>query len=328
MRFAVHYRQAQVVAARDLSPSVRSIEIMPDGGAAHWSPGSHINLLLPIGDTGEVRSYSLVGEPGGAYRICVKRDDLGRGGSRYMHSLKEGARVTVSDPHNLFELDFQRPHYLMVAGGIGITPISSMAKTLARRGADVTMLYAARTADELLFSDELREAMGERVRFFVSQDGARIDPDAAVSALPPGGELYICGPMGLVDAFRRAWRAAGRPQHLFRTETFGSGGAYAPEPFLVRAPHLGIEVVVPADRSMLDVLEEAGVEVMFDCKRGECGLCAVDVVSAEGAIDHRDVFLSEHEKQSNARMCACVSRVAGGAVTIDTGFTPDAPRLT
>ncbi len=327
MRFAVHYRQAKVVAARDLSPSVRTIEIMPDGGAASWAPGAHINLLLPIGDTGEVRSYSLVGEPGGVYRIAVKRDDAGRGGSRYMHGLAEGARVTVSDPHNLFELDFQRPHYLLVAGGIGVTPISGMARTLARRGADVTMLYAARTSDELFFADELREALGERVRFFVSQEGARIEAGAAVRSLPVGGELYICGPIGLVDAFRRAWRDSGRPAHLFRTETFGSGGAFAPEPFLVRAPHLGVEIMVPADRSMLDVLEEAGVEVMFDCKRGECGLCAVDVVSTEGAIDHRDVFLSEHEKASNARMCACVSRAAGGVVTIDTGFTPDAARM-
>ena len=303
MRFSVHYVPARIVAARDISPTVRMIEIAPEGGAQSWTPGAHINLSLPIGDSGETRSYSLIGEAHPqVYRIAVKRDDNGRGGSRYMHGCEVGARLNVSEPHNNFDLSWQGTHYVLVAGGIGVTPIHSMALALAKRGAKVTVLQAARSRAELAFADDLSAALGDNIRFFVSDEG----------------------PLSLVDAFRKAWRDGGRPMSRLRSETFGSSGAFAAEPFKVRVPALGIEVDVPADRSMADALEDAGVAVMTDCKRGECGLCAVDIVSCEGEIDHRDVFLSDHERHENTRICACVSRVAGGAISIDTGFRTDA----
>ncbi|MDH7797462.1 MULTISPECIES: PDR/VanB family oxidoreductase [unclassified Beijerinckia] len=325
MRFSVHYVPARIVAARDISPTVRLIEIAPDGGTKGWTPGSHINLSLPIGDSGETRSYSLIGEPHPqVYRIAVKRDDQGRGGSRYMHGCDVGARLNVSEPHNNFDLSWQGTHYVLVAGGIGVTPVHSMALALAKRGAKVTVLQAARTRAELAFADELSAALGDNIRFFVSDEGNRIDAAAEVAALPTDAEIYLCGPLSLVDAFRKAWRAEGRPMARLRSETFGSSGSFAAEPFKVFVPALGLEVDVPADRSMADALEEAGVAVITDCKRGECGLCAVDIVSCNGEIDHRDVFLSDQERQENVRICACVSRVAGGAITIDTGYRTDA----
>lgn len=324
MRFSVHYVPARIVAARDISPTVRLIEIAPEGGAQSWTPGAHINLSLPIGDSGETRSYSLIGESHPqVYRIAVKRDDNGRGGSRYMHGCDVGARLNVSEPHNNFDLSWQGTHYVLVAGGIGVTPIHSMALALAKRGAKITVLQAARTRAELAFADDLSAALGDDIRFFVSDEGKRIDATAEVAALPADAEIYLCGPLSLVDAFRKAWRDSGRPMSRLRSETFGSSGAFAAEPFKVRVPALGIEVNVPADRSMADALEDAGVAVMTDCKRGECGLCAVDIVSCEGEIDHRDVFLSDHERHENTRICACVSRVAGGAISIDTGYRTD-----
>lgn len=324
MRFSVNYVPARIVAARDISPTVRLIEIAPEGGAKHWTPGAHINLTLPLGDSGETRSYSLIGEAHPqVYRIAVKRDDRGRGGSRYMHGCDVGARLTVSEPHSNFDLSWQDTHYVLVAGGIGVTPIHSMALALAKRGAKVSVLQAARTRAELAFADELSAALGDNIRFFVSDENKRVDAVAEIAALPAEAEIYLCGPLSLVDAFRKAWRDAGRPMSKLRSETFGSSGAFAAEPFKVRVPAMGLEVDVPADRSMADALEAAGVPVMTDCRRGECGLCAVDVVSHEGEIDHRDVFLSDHERQENSRICACVSRVAGGVITIDTGYRSD-----
>ena len=136
-------------------------------------------------------------------------------------------------------------------------------------------------------------------------------------------ELYLCGPMQLLDAARQAGAGAGRPATSLRYETFANSGRHAPERFWVRVPSHGVEIVVPENKTMLDALNEAGVEVMWDCLRGECGLCAVDIVEVDGGIDHRDVFLSDHQKQENAKLCTCVSRAFGGGVVIYTGYRPD-----
>jgi ferredoxin-NADP reductase len=176
MRFSVHYSPARIAAVRDVSPTVRLIEIAPEGGTIAWTPGAHLNLSLPIGSGVDTRSYSLVGTPDPhVYRIAVKRDPNGRGGSAYMHDCAVGARLSVSEPHNHFSLSWQAPHYVLVAGGIGVTPIHSMALALARRGEKATLLQAARTRDELAFADEMQAALGADARFFVSDEGTRID---------------------------------------------------------------------------------------------------------------------------------------------------------
>ncbi|WP_207482819.1 2Fe-2S iron-sulfur cluster-binding protein, partial [Arenibaculum pallidiluteum] len=138
-----------------------------------------------------------------------------------------------------------------------------------------------------------------------------------------GGELYVCGPIGLLEAARRAWQDSGRPVDGLRFETFGSSGRHAAEAFRVCIPRLGREVEVPRNQSMLEALEAAGVEMIYDCRRGECGLCAVRILEVEGEIDHRDVFFSERQKAANQHMCTCVSRAVRGAVTIDTADRMD-----
>jgi ferredoxin len=135
--------------------------------------------------------------------------------------------------------------------------------------------------------------------------------------------MLICGPLPLLDAARTAWAGAGRAAANLRFETFGNTGAHASEAFWVRLPRHGLELNVPADRTLLDVLNEAGVETLSDCRRGECGLCAMDIVSVHGTMDHRDVFFSAHEKQTDQRLCACVSRVAGGGVVLDSAYRAD-----
>ena len=325
MRYALHWGEARISAIRDVSPEIREFTIVPDAGARPYEPGSHLNVSVMIDGQPDHRSYSLVGAGDGAcYRIAVRRHDDSRGGSRYMWALREGARLTVTDPHNLFALEFGRPEYLLVAGGIGITPLVAMAAALDRAHANWRMIYAAKSRANAAFLDELVARYGDKIETRFSAEGARLDLAAEIGTLAEGAQLYLCGPLRLLDAARAEWSRAGRPQADLRFETFASGGLYAPEAFRVKIPRLGIDLEVPPDRSMLDVLEGAGVEVMYDCRRGECGLCALDVVAVDGEIDHRDVFLSDHEKQHNEKICACVSRVVGGSITVDTAYRPSA----
>lgn len=320
MRYENHWIPARVRATRDLTRSVRLLEIEPEGGVARYAPGSHLNFSLLIGGLPANRSYSLVGETptDGAYRVAVKLPERSRGGAAYMWSLAPGARLTVSNPQNLFELTPGCPGYLLIAGGIGITPLISMAGALARHGDTFRLLYAGCTRDDLPFVEELRAAHRERVETFVSGEGQRLDLAGAIDALPIDGELYLCGPMRLLDAARAIWRARGRPMSRFRFETFGSSGRFAPEPFRVQVPRLGVDLVVSPEQTMLDALRAAGVDVLSDCQRGECGLCAMSILSLNGTADHRDVFLNEAEKAENHKICACVSRVAGGGIVVDS----------
>ncbi len=307
-----------------VTPTVRQFEIAPAAGVQPWSPGSHIDVSLNVDERPATRSYSLVGElDPDVYRIAVKLSSDGRGGSRTMWSLRPGARLDISAPKNLFELAHGLPGYLLVAGGIGITPIVSMALSLARRGANVRLVYGARTDDELAYRDALSNALGDRLVTRVDVCGERVDAAAEIARLHPHAEAYVCGPLGLLDAMRRAWADAGRDPTRLRYETFANTGRHAPEPFWVRLRGEEITVDVPADSTLLDALLAAGIDVLHDCRRGECGLCALDVLDVQGEIDHRDVFLSDLEKRGGKRICACVSRVVRGGVVLDSSYRRD-----
>lgn len=325
MRNPSQWHPATVRAHRDLSPTVREFEIRPEGGVRPWTVGSHLNLRVPIAGRDETRSYSLVGLPGDpeVYRIAVKLAAPSRGGSRHLWSLETGAELEVGEPANHFELPLGAPQYLLIAGGIGITPIAGMALLLQARGADVRLLYAARSAAEFALYDTLRAALGERLQTAADDANERIVFADQIAHLHPQALLLTCGPLTLLDAVRAAWAQSGRPAENLRFETFGNSGAAANESFWVRLPRHGLELTVPADRTLLDVLNDAGVDTLFDCRRGECGLCAVDIVEAQGRVDHRDVFFSAHEKQAGQRLCACVSRVSGGGLVLDSAYRPD-----
>lgn len=318
MREIINWLPARLCATRDVTPDIRLFELEPERFVAP-TPGSNITVAVQVGSRPDTRSYSLVGPcTDGVYRIAVKLLPSSRGGSAYMHGLRPGARLTISEPGNHFELARGRPDYLLLAGGIGITPIYTMALALAGAGAPFRLLYACRRRQDLAFADELRERIGNRLQVFVDEEGGRISLPAEIARLAPGGEFYVCGPIGLLEAAKHAWRESGRPVDGLRFETFGSSGRYASEPFTVRIPRLGREVAVPRNQSMLDALEAAGVEMIHDCRRGECGLCAVTILGVEGTVDHRDVFLSDAQKAANTQLCTCVSRVVGGTITIDT----------
>lgn len=320
MRSTPAWTDAVIQSFYDITPTVREFTIQPAGGVLPHEPGGHLQIQLLVNGKPQTRSYSLVGQPDGvAYRVAVKRLDDGRGGSVAMWRLAVGDRLRISEPQNHFPLDLTAPAYLLVAGGIGVTPLVLMAQTLARRGAPVRMLLAARTELELAYAPLLRDTLGDGLRSLVSALGQKIDVIAEIAALTPGAQMLVCGPAPLLDAARRAWALAGRPAADLRFETFGSSGRFAPQAFRLQIPRQHIDITVSAGESLLDAIEMAGVQALSDCRRGECGLCAMDVLAVDGEIDHRDVFLSEHEKQQNKRICVCVSRVLG-AVTLDSAY--------
>jgi vanillate O-demethylase ferredoxin subunit len=299
------------------------VEIEPAGAARPYPTGAHLDIAVSIDELPDIRSYSLVGEKpvDGAYRIAVKEVPDSRGGSLWVRALEPGADIEVSEPESHFELQYGRPEYLLVAGGIGITPMLGMAHALERHGRPFRLLYAARTREQMPFLDELSDLLGDRLELYVSAEGRRLDLATEISALGEDCELYLCGPLRLRDAARHAWSEQGRDPDRLQFETFASGGRFAPEEFVVRVRDQGgREVAVRKNRTLLDALKDAGVEMMWDCLRGECGLCACQVLEVEGELDHRDVFLSEDEQREGGTIISCVSRAVGGTLAIDTGF--------
>jgi ferredoxin-NADP reductase len=325
MRFSLHWSEASVVSTRDLTASVRLIAIAPAGGRTEpWRPGAHVDVGVMVGGRPETRSYSLVGRPDPAvYRIAVRRAPDSRGGSAYMHGLSAGQALKISNPQSLFEVDWHAPEALLIAGGIGITPILGMAEAIAEHGTPMQLAYCGKRRDDMAFAKDLEARLGDRLSLHVSDEGTRIDLAAALARLGPGGVCYVCGPMRLLEAVRAAWSAAGRAPTRLHFETFGSSGHHAAESFEVVLPRHGVRVMVGAGETLLQALRRAGIAVLADCERGECGLCALDVVEAEGRIDHRDVFFSEEQKAHGTKLCACVSRAVGGRLVLDTAYRAD-----
>jgi dimethylamine monooxygenase subunit B len=323
MPYELTWSEARVRSIADLAPSIRQFEIVPsDGRIKDFAPGSHIAVKVPLLGAQESRHYSLTGaRAGDCYRIAVKRLPGSRGGSAYMWSLEPGAMLAIAGPQTQFEIDWNRPAHRLVAGGIGITPILGMALRLAQRKSDVRLAYAVRERQDAAFAAELAEMLGDRLEIYASAEGRRLDLDAFFAGSPPGTMAAVCGPLTLMSAAQRAWASAGGLASDLRVETFGAGGARAAEPFTVRLSWRGEarEITVPETQSMLDALAAAGVEVAYDCLRGECGLCVLDVTGVCGQIDHRDVFLSGPQKAANTKICACVSR-ASGSIAIDSAY--------
>ena len=319
MRFAEQWSWCTVEAIRDVTPTIREFRLRPDHGQVPpCPPGSHIGVTVLIDGQPARRSYSLVAnDDPGTYRIAVRRAPDSRGGSRGMWNLQPGSRIEVSSPASLIEIDWSRRNYCLIAGGIGITPITAIAAALRRWNIDARLHYAVRSRGDAAFLDELSALLGDRLIMYAGDRGERIDLDATFRTLPADAIAVMCGPMRMLEAARRAWNAAGREPADLRYETFGSSGLLPTAEFRVRLKDSGTELVVPQTSSMLDALNDAGFEVMSDCQRGECGVCAVDVVAVDGEIDHRDVFFSDAQKQDNRKICPCVSR-AIGVVTIDT----------
>ena len=280
----------------------------PGGGLLPpWEPGAHIDLVLP----GFVRQYSLCGDPSdtSAYQVAVLREPDGRGGSAYVHdSLSTGDRVPVEGPRNHFGLvDAER--YLFVAGGIGITPILPMLARVARSGREWRLAYGGRTRTSMAFTDDLAHH-GDRVLFRPQDEHGLLDLPTLLADARPGTAVYCCGPEPLLAAVE----ALG-PGNL-HVERFTAQPDEGPRTaFEVELAGSGKVLPVPADRSILEVVEEAGVTVLSSCREGTCGTCETGVLGGEP--DHRDSVLTADERLENEVMMLCVSRACSPRLVLD-----------
>ena len=320
MRNRIEWRDARVAEIRTLAEDVRYLAFDVEGAVPRFEPGSHSNVRVEIDGEAAIRTYTVLPAPQGQIAVGVKLHPQSRGGSRFMWSLETGQSLRLTVPENRFELNWRAGHYLLLAGGIGITPIYGMARALAARGASLRLVYAARSRPLMAFADELTALLGDRLSLRDNAQGEHIDLAAEFAALPAEAECYLCGPIGMLEAAKDAWAAAGRPASRLRYEVFGDSGLFPEKTFTVEVLNRDIAVAVRPDQTMLEALIGAGVEMIYDCQRGECGLCAVRVLDRSAAIDHRDVFLSQAEKAENSHMCACVSRLAEGRAVIDIGY--------
>lgn len=278
-----------------------------------WSPGAHVDLLLP---DGRVRQYSLCGDPSDrtGYDIAVKREDEGRGGSLWVHAnLTADAVAHVSAPRNNFPLTEDAARHILVAGGIGVTPILAMARGLGAAGRDFTVHLCAKSEAATPLFAELQSACGARLQTWFSAAGRRFAPEA-LGAPQDGCHVYACGPLGLLDALTAGALAAGWPAGQIHVEKFQPvvDEAFAPEAFEVRLASTGDVLAVPASSSLLDVLLARGLPIRSSCATGICGSCLCDYL--EGEVIHRDAVIQLSER--NHRIAPCVSR-ARGLLTLD-----------
>lgn len=310
------WQRGRVVSTDPAADAIARIVLALDT-PVRAEPGSHVDVRL---DTGEVRSYSVVstgtagtvvsaGADGRTVTLGVHLSPTSRGGSRFMHALRPGDELDVTAPLQNFPLRIGARRYVLLAGGIGITAISAMGTALKRVGADYRLVYVARTRSAAAFLSELAALHGDRLELHLDDEGTGLDVGTLVDGVDAHTELYMCGPIRLMDAVRRAWVDRELPLPNLRYETFGNSGWFDAEEFAVKVPDLGVETTVGTDESLLDALERAGVDMMFDCRKGECGLCQVGIAAVDGAVDHRDVFYSEEQKAAATKLCACVSRV-------------------
>lgn len=288
----------------------------PDGGRLpDWTPGSHIDLILPEGTT---RQYSLCGDRWDAhtYRIAILREPAGRGGSSYVHDrLTPGDLVGVGGPRNHFPL-VPADRYIFIAGGIGITPLRPMIEQAELMSVDWRLLYGGRTRSSMAFREELSDFYGDRVCISPQDEDGLLDLNAWLSASLPGTKVYCCGPAPLLSAVQKA--CADWPPYGLRTERFNATTPVAPArrtSFELELRRTGTTVAVSPGTSVLHALREAGADLLSSCEQGTCGTCLTPVL--EGTPDHRDSILTDHERAANDCMLPCVSRSCGDRIVLD-----------
>ena len=311
----------RVLRTRKLAEEIAAIELTREDGEPlpSFTAGSHIDVHL---GSGLIRQYSLWNDPSGADRYClgVLREEPGRGGSHAVHKLQSGSRLSISPPRNRFELAPDAGDSLLLAGGIGITPILCMVQVLHARGAEFELHYCARSPGRMAFRDLLMHSdFAERVHlhFDDGPDEQKLDIPSIARAHRPGRHLYVCGPAGFMDAVLEAaastWPSDTMHKEHFTLDAEPSDGE--DRAFRVRVASTGEELEVPADRSVVETLAGIGIEIPTSCEQGICGTCITGVL--EGTPDHRDYVLTEEEHAANDQMTVCCSRALSDLIVLD-----------
>ncbi|MFJ3799542.1 PDR/VanB family oxidoreductase [Streptomyces sp. NPDC090088] len=283
-----------------------------------WEPGAHVELTLP---SGLRRSYSLCGDPTerATWTVAVHLAPAGRGGSREIHTTAlVGRELTVQGPANRFPL-VPAPGYLLLAGGIGVTPLLPMARALAAGGLPWRLVLGARDRSRLAYAEELTALGGDRVRLVAQDEAGLPDLAAELAATPPGHAVYACGPAAMLDAVTDLCRTAVPPRPL-HVERFGPAAGdgedgAADGRFEVVLRRSGLRLAVPADRSLLEAVRDRVPDVPYSCEEGYCGSCETSVLA--GTPDHRDSVIGPQERATATTMMICVSRAASPVIELD-----------
>ncbi|WP_127131199.1 PDR/VanB family oxidoreductase [Georgenia sp. SYP-B2076] len=307
-----------VAAKRAASDCVAELVLThPDGEELPaWLPGAHLDVHLPCGLD---RQYSLCGSPSDrtSYRLAVLREPAGRGGSQFVHDeLAEGIRVEVSGPNNHFEL-VTSPAYRFLAAGVGVTPLMPMVEAAEAEGAEWSLTYLGRSRSSMAFWEELSARYPGRVEVRPDDEQGVADLPSLLGGPREGVAVYACGPEGFLRALEAAMEPW--PANALHVERFAPKDAEALSKdrgsFTVKLAMSDMELEVPEDKSIVDVLEQAGVPVIYSCMEGTCGTCETQVLCGE--IDHRDSILSDEEKAENSMMMICVSRAKSPVLELD-----------
>lgn len=311
-----------ISGVRQLTPSVRAFELKSADGSQLPAviAGAHLDLPVRLADgTDSTRSYSIASSPHrtDVYEIAVQREPEGKGGSVAVHEdFTIGLRLNASMPRNLFPLAETSHRAVLIAGGIGITPIKAMAHALAARGMDFELHYAVRSRTLAPFLGELTESFDDRVKLHAKDEGVRLDVEELMLGLGQTDHVYVCGPSRLIDAVSAAAKSAAVTSARVHAEKFSAQTARLENrEFVVHLVRSGRDILVPKDRSILEVAEAQGVRVPASCRIGNCGTCATRVVA--GQPSHRDEVLSDAQRSDQRLMCVCVSRADGDELTLD-----------
>lgn len=283
-----------------------------------FEAGAHIDLHL---DDDLIRQYSLCGNPANrnVYRLGVLKDPNSRGGSVAVHEkLQEGVELTISSPRNHFPLAQGAKHSILFGGGIGITPMIAMAHTLAAQNQSFELIYSGRSRETMGFIDELQSSeFADKVTIYVTSEHDR-KPYDLPSVLQQAGadaHLYVCGPQGFMDWAIESAQTAGLNDKQIHKEFFQVEVETGGSSFEVFAQASGVTVQVGENESIADALKAAGIKVQVSCEQGTCGTCLCDVL--EGIPEHRDVYLTEDEKEDNDQMTLCCSRSLSPRLVLD-----------
>ena len=311
-----------VTRRRDEAEGIVGLELAAADGTPlpAFDAGAHVDLHLPAALGGWVRPYSLCGDPAdpARYRLAVLREPASRGGSAAVQAqLHAGVALRIGRPRQHFPLSPDARRHLLLAGGIGMTPLLAMAQALARQGADFELCCFARSREHLAFAEALREpalAPHVRLHFDHPSEPQKIDLGRLLAEPAAGTHLYVCGPAGFMQAVRAA--AAQWPEEAVHTEYFAppaSSDAGEDSPFELVLARRGITVPVAAGQSAVGALHELGLDIPTSCEQGLCGTCVVDLL--DGEAEHRDHCLSSAERRH--RLALCCSRARSPRLVLD-----------
>lgn len=315
-------RKLEVVAADRMTSEIVRLRLKHPSGQAlpTWTPGSHIDIQC--GETGLSRQFSLCGDPDKSdeWEVAVLRDPDSRGGSEWIHRYATpDATLRVRGPRNHFHMREDSERLILIAGGIGITPIMTMAQRAHHLNQRYELHYSCSSRTNAAFLQQIEELHGDRLHLYISDEGSRNDFDRLLSAPDEATDIHACGPVRMLDALQVAVDKAGWRPYALHVEHFVTDmpklDPSKEQSFEVELRNAGLTLQVPTDKTVLEVLNASNIDVQCDCQEGLCGTCEVGVL--EGEIDHRDVVLDPAEREANDRMMSCCSRAKSKRLVLD-----------